>query len=122
MVNQPVVFRRSELYKTTYLDKVLSHPSIKNKFRAFMEIKRTNPTQPFGSSDKPFLSAGNFAAAVPGLRHAHVTHDISIVYKVVDNQVYLYGFFTHDDLGTGQPANINRQKSIAKRFSNVGFG
>jgi mRNA-degrading endonuclease YafQ of YafQ-DinJ toxin-antitoxin module len=116
-----VLFRRSDLYKDTYLTKVLPYPSVKNKFRDFMEVKRTNPNQPFGASDKPFRSSGNFISAIPGLRHAHITFDLSIVYRVEGNQVFLYGFFTHDELGTGQPANINRQKSAATRFSNTRF-
>ena len=116
-----VVFRRSELYKQTYLDKVLPNPTVKNKFRDFMEVKRNDPNQSFGSSDKPFASAGHFSKAIPGVRHAHITHDLSIVYKVTGNEVFLYGFFTHDELGTGQPANINRQKSAAKKISNQNF-
>lgn len=116
-----VVFRRSPLYKETYLARVLPNPSIKKKFRDFMEIKRRDPNQSFGSSDKPFTPKGNFANAVPGLKHAHLTFDLSIVYKVVGTQIFLYGFFTHDDLGTGQPPNINKQKSNAVKFANQGF-
>lgn len=86
-----------------------------------MEVKRENPNQPFGSSDKAFTGAGNFAKMVPGLKHAHITHDLSVVYKVIGNEVYLYGFFTHDELGTGQPPNMNRQKSTATKFSNQQF-
>lgn len=116
-----VVFRRSELYKQTYLDKVLANPTLKNKFRDFMEVKRNNPNASFGSSDKPFVSVGHFAKAVPGIRHAHITHDLSVVYKVIGNEVFLFGFFTHDELGTGQPANINKQKSSARRLANQDF-
>lgn len=114
-------FMRGELYDATYKVRVLPYPSIRKKFRDFMEIKRNNPRQPFGASDKPFRSGGHFDNVVPGLAHAHITPDISIVYKVVGNQIYLYGFFTHDDLGTGQPANINRQKSAAQRLANQTF-
>lgn len=122
MPGQEVVFRRSDLYKDTYLTKVLPYASVKNKFREFMEVKRQNPNQPFGSSDKAFTGSGNFSAAVPGLRHAHITFDLSVVYRVAGNEVYLYGFFTHDELGTGQPPSMNRQKSAAARFRNTNFG
>jgi hypothetical protein len=114
-------FMRGELYDATYKVRVLPYPAVRKKFRDFMEIKRNNPRQPFGSSDKPFRSGGNFDSAVPGLMHAHITFDLSIVYKVVGNQIYLYGFFTHDDLGTGQPANLNRQKGAASRLANQTF-
>lgn len=114
-------FMRGDLYNATYAVKVQPYPAIRKKFRDFMELKRANPTAPFGSSDKTFNSDGFFNAFVPGLRHAHITFDLSIVYKVVGNQIYLYGFFTHDDLGTGQPRNINRQKNAAKRLSQQNF-
>lgn len=118
----PVVFRRGGLYKETYLAKVLPYQSIKNKFRDFMEIKRNDPQQPFGSSDKPFKTFGNLDNAVPGLRHAHLTFDLSILYRVEGNQVFLYGFFTHDDIGTGQPPSMNRQKGMGSKLANQTFG
>lgn len=114
-------FMRGDLYDATYAVRVQPYPAIRKKFRDFMELKRNNPTAPFGSSDKSFSSDGTFSAVIPGLRHAHITFDLSIVYKIVGNQIYLYGFFTHDDLGTGQPRNINRQKNAAQRLSNQDF-
>lgn len=75
----------------------------------------------YGSSDKPFQPKGNFGTKIPRISHAHITHDTSIVYRVVDNTIYLYGFYTHDELGTGQPDNKLRQKSMATRFSNMKF-
>ena len=82
-----------------------------------MELKRANPNQAFGSSDKPFISSGFFSAAVPGIRHAHLTFDLSIVYKVEGNIITLYGFFTHDELGTGQPPNLRRQKGVSQQLA-----
>ncbi len=113
-----ITFRRCELYKETYLSRIKPYPQLREKLRQFMEIKRNNPQQQFGKSDKPFLSAGFFTQAIPGIRHAHLNLDISVVYKVSGDVITLYGMFTHDDLGTGQPPNINKQKSIAQRLSN----
>lgn len=119
-----VVFRRSPEYKETYMTKVKPYESVKNKFREFMEIKRNDPNQPFGKSDKHFLGDGYFSSQVPGLKHAHITADLSIVYKISGKnptEVYLYGFYTHDELGTGQPPNIRRQSSVAKSFRSYTF-
>lgn len=119
-----VVFKRSPEYKDTYLRRIKNQPSLKAKFRDFMELKRNNPLQPFGASDKPFLGGGFFSNAVPGLKHAHINQDISIVYKIVGKnptEIYLYGFYTHDDLGTGQPANKAKQQSMSTSFSNRKF-
>lgn len=116
-----VVFKRNPLYTETYNTKVLPYPKVRAKFREFMLQKRDNPNGTFGASDKPFVSAGNFQRFVPGLKHAHITHDLSIVYKVSGNAILLFGFFKHDELGTGQPPNMNRQKSIAQKFANQPF-
>ena len=84
-----------------------------------METKRNNIKTIFGSSDKPFKSKGSFGILVPGIRHAHITYDISIVYLVQNNTIILYGFFTHDELGTGTPPKINIQKSMAIKFKTL---
>jgi len=116
-----VVFRRSELYKQTYLSRVRDNAALKRKLHGFMEAKRTNPLQSFGGSDAPFVSQGPIGVQVPGLRHCHFTQDLSLVYRVQQNQVFLYGFFTHADLGTGTPGSIPRQRSAGQRFSNQNF-
>lgn len=113
-----VTFRRCELYKETYFKKVKPNPVIKEKLRQFMEVKRNDPHQVFGKNDKPFMNQGFYTAAVPGIKHAHITPDLSVVYKVDGEVVTLYGIFAHADLGTGQPSNINKQKSMAQRLAN----
>lgn len=112
------VFRRCDSYKETYFLKVRPYRTIRKKFSEFMELKRWNPNQPFGKSDKLFLNAGNFIRVIPNLKHAHITMDLSIVYKLEGGVIWLYGFYTHDDLGTGQPANQRVQSAMATKFSN----
>lgn len=112
-------FIRTPAYKETYLAKIKPYPAIKAKFRKFMETKRDNPNASFGSSDKPFISKGSFGILIPGLKHAHITHDLSIVYLHRGNTIVLYGFYTHNELGTSRPAKINIQKSMAKKFKSM---
>jgi len=114
-------FLRSDLYRRTKAARVDPYPAIRNKFHQFMQTKRANPNQPFGGSDKPFTGQGRYQTAVPGLRHAHITHDLSVVYLVQGRRVYLFGFFTHDDLGTGSPPNLRRQQALAAQISNQQF-
>jgi mRNA-degrading endonuclease YafQ of YafQ-DinJ toxin-antitoxin module len=87
-----------------------------DKFRL---SKETAPTVPYGSSDKPFRGDGHFS----GLSHAHLTHDISLVYRYdrSSNQFKLYGFFKHDDLGTGTPPNLRKQSSVGSRLTTQVF-
>jgi len=95
--------------------------SVKDSLKRFLSSKRTNPQQSYGNKDYPFTSAGQFAHEVPGLMHAHLSQDLSIVYKVQGNEIYLFGIFSHADLGTGNPPNIRKQTSMARRFANMTF-
>lgn len=115
-------FWRSDDFYDTVAKKVKAVPALARSFRRFMEIKRRDPQAQFGQNDTGFEGSGNFIAKNPGLRHAHIGHDMILVYRVSpQNELYLYGFWTHDDLGIGRPANSNRQKSMSQRFANYQF-
>lgn len=117
-------FQVSPLFRETFAAKTQSNPALKSKVEQFLQVKGQDPTQQFGASDKPFRSGGIFANAVPKIRHAHLTHDLSMVYTVeggTDPVIRLYGIFSHDDMGTGQPQNLNRQRGVATKFAGQGF-
>ena len=120
----PVVFKPSQLYLETLVEKSRDYPVIGQKMQEFRNFKSANPLQPFGATDKPFVGKGSFGTVISGLRHAHLTHDIMIVYTISGRnptEFRLYGIFTHDELGIGQPANMKRQQSQAKRMANQVF-
>lgn len=75
----------------------------------------------FGSTDKKFKSSGNFGKEIRGVAHAHLTDDISIAYLVDGDKLNLYGVYSHDAIGTGQPPNINRQQQIADQWARMSF-
>lgn len=94
----------------------------------FMKLKTDSPHngaapdgKKFGDTDKRFRSGGKFTGKVDGISHAHLTHNISIVYLIRNDSLYLYGIYTHDDIGTGTPSNINRQEQMAGRWSRTEF-
>jgi len=116
----PATFQVTPLFRETFAAKTQANPVLASKFNKFIEIKKADPNQLFGASDKPFKSGGIFSNAVPKIRHAHLTHDLSIVYTVVGGDqpvIQLHGIFSHDDMGTGQPSNLNRQRSLAAQFA-----
>lgn len=81
----------------------------------FIRFKRDNPLSPFGSKDYPFKGDG----PLHGLPHAGLTFDVSIVYSISGknpNVITLYGIFSHDELGTGNPGNQKRMKQAATRI------
>lgn len=122
MANKPIL--RSEEYRwqtdPSNPKRIVRGP-ILNNLKDFLTLKRDNPRAAYGSSDKPFTGKGNFAGAIPGLAHAHLSFDLSIVYRIEHNVLYLYGIYSHDQLGTGQPPKMNVQKSMAQKFSNMNF-
>lgn len=73
----------------------------------------------FGSNDKKFKTTGNFGRETRGIAHAHLTHNISIVYLVDGDKLNLYGVYTHDAIGTGNPPDINRQQQVSSQWANM---
>jgi len=99
-------------------------PNLAAKFADFVGTKTENPVQQFGKNDTQMLSAGPLGKAVPGIRHAHLTQDLSIFYTLSgrDPTVFnLYGIFSHRDSGTGNNANPRAQKSLAQQLQNQLF-
>jgi hypothetical protein len=119
-----VKFQTGPLFDQTWRSRSENNASLKNKLSQFVQVKSQEPTASFGSSDKPFKSGGFFTNAIPKLRHAHLTHDLSLVYALeggADPVIRLYGVFSHDDLGTGNPPNKNRQRSMASQLAGQTF-
>lgn len=91
-----------------------------DKLKQFIERKKDNPMNSFGSRDKPFT--GHMRDAVPGevMMHVHLLHDANLLYTLTGTDtkvIKLYGIFTHDDIGTGQPQNINRQRNYVAKLA-----
>ena len=123
MVN--LVVKTSPLFNQTLHDKInQGNKRVSERLQDFLNTKKQNPLQPFGSSDKPF-TGDHLKKAVPNetMLHAHLTHDISIIYSLSGKDpkiLKLYGIFSHDEMGTGQPPNLKKQKQIAARLNNAG--
>lgn len=109
-----VTFKKCKLFDKTFSK---AQQPVKNKFKEFVKWKEAHPHEKFGGSDYPFVSAG----ALQGYWHAKLNFDVSIIYRVEKDVVYLYGVFSHDDAGTGQPANINKQQSLKSKLDNQVF-
>jgi hypothetical protein len=113
-----VVFKTCALFDET----LLQHGAeIYENFEKFKQIKMQNHMQPFGSKDTPFSGDGPLGNHKPKLIHAHLTHDISLIYFLSGANptvINLLGFFTHDAIGTGRPAAPKKQQSFVKRAKN----
>jgi hypothetical protein len=113
-----------DLFRETAAIHLKPGSSTEESFQNFIATKIQNPIASYGKSDKANPAGTPMAQYVPKIRHAHLTHDISIFYTISGSnpsELRLYGVLTHDEAGTGQPVNNKRQKSVAKRFSNQDF-
>lgn len=119
-----VRFRKCPLFNETLKEKLAIHGNnLASKYADFIRTKEQDPMQKFSAKDAPFVSDGILKYAIPGetLLHAHLMHDLNILYTLKGKnptEIKLYGVFTHDEIGTGQPPNIKRQKKIASKLSN----
>lgn len=102
------------------LKKYANNVSVLEIIRDFIDNKRKDPLAPYGSKDRPLTGGG----ALTGIQHAHLTHNISMLYsKGGANPIvfHLYGPYTHDDMGTGQPTDLKAQSRLFSRIKNQEF-
>jgi hypothetical protein len=119
-----VQFLTSPLFKKTYAEKTHAISGLSAKFADFVANKTSNPIQPFGKNDTRLVADAPLGKAVPGIRHAHLTQDLSVFYTVSGRDptlINLYGIFSHKDSGTGNNQNIKIQKSLGQQLANQQF-
>lgn len=100
------------------------YPNTAEKLADFLRSKKENKLQPYGAKDYPFISEGPLGKAVPGLRHAHLTQDLSVFYTIGGSNpsvIKLYGIFSHQDSGTGNSPNVKIQQALGKSLSGQSF-
>lgn len=100
-------------------DTLQKHGALREKLAAFLQTKLADHMASFGASDKHYASKGSFGSLGIGLKHAHLTHDISVVYRIHGNPptIDIYGLYSHDESGTGTPPNMKRQKALASKIA-----
>lgn len=94
--------------------KHLKNSRIQTALKSFLVAKAENPQKPFGGKDYPMTGKGPLS----GIKHAGLSNDISIMYEIKNNTIYLFAIGSHDDLGFGRPNNIQKQKSLVKKINN----
>lgn len=107
-------------YCPLFFETLKKHSNLNAETQEFILHKINQPLMPYGKNDYPFRH-GN----LKGYNHAKLEgRDVSIVYTLSGSDpksLKLYGLFSHSELGTGTPPNMNKQKSIAKRLSHQQF-
>ena len=117
-----VVFKIGPVFRETAIKHSLNNPFIRDAIEKFKKSKTENPLAPYGAKD--YKIGNNFGNVIPGMMHAGLNNDVSIFYTLSGSNprtIHLHGIFSHDEAGIGQPANINKQKSVVKRMDNQKF-
>lgn len=111
-----------KIRKSSFFDETSrKHYQIADKVTKFIASKVENPAEPFGK-DTFFVSAGPIGRTGLKLKHAHLTQDIAVVYRVHGRDpqfLDLYGIYSHKELGTGNTPNLKTQKKVAKKFKDA---
>jgi mRNA-degrading endonuclease YafQ of YafQ-DinJ toxin-antitoxin module len=93
--------------------KYIKNSRVQSALKNFLVTKASDKRTPFGSKDYPMTGKGPLS----GIKHAGLTNDISIMYEIKNNTIYLFAIGSHDELGFGRPNNINKQKSLVKKIN-----
>jgi len=112
-------FLKSKLFDRTVEGRKAMMTNIEEKIAEFIATKTADPMQQFGSKDKPFGGDGPIGKAFPKMRYANMNSDIRLFYTMEGKNptiFKLYGVFSHDDIGLGQPGNIKRQASFIQKL------
>ncbi len=91
------------------------------ELKSFTDAKEKDPIAPYGSKDYPYRG-GDLATTKTS--HALLRKDMYVIYKVSGKNptiVYLYGFTTHEDSGTGTPPKQSKQQAFAKQLHRMKF-
>lgn len=97
-----------------YYETKKKYPELEKKLKTFVAFKLSNVNQPFSKADYQFDgdSALGKKQINMVLRHAHMSQDVSIVYRIHHDTGFfldLYGLFTHEDIGRkGSPKDKTR--------------
>lgn len=113
-----VIPRRCSFFNET----LKRHPEISKRLQEFLQFKAENPLARFGSKDEHFTGDG--ALKTSSLIHAHLSRDISILYKRHgQNPIYLdlYAILSHQELGTGTPSSPKTQKKMVSKMDSQAF-
>jgi hypothetical protein len=110
------IFKRSDEYRETKKKYAING----NHLKAFFAVKRPNPYAVFGNKDYAYQEG-----PLKGIMHCALSRGIRLLYKIGGTKeqpvINLCLIATHDDTGTGTPAKIEKQKSVAKRIANMTF-
>ena len=106
-----------------HLETLKERPDVLPAVKDFLKVKSADVTARYGAKDTHFIADGPIGLTGLKLKHAHISQDLSIVYRVHGNPavIELYGVFSHKDLGTGNTPNIKTQKRMATKFLNQTF-
>jgi hypothetical protein len=90
------------------------YPRAAAKYLEWIRVKMENPMSLIGY-DKPFVAKSPY----DGLMHAHMDDDVSVVYRITGKDprhIKVYGFYSHEDLGTTRPPKQKVQQIVGTRL------
>jgi mRNA-degrading endonuclease YafQ of YafQ-DinJ toxin-antitoxin module len=113
------LFKKCKLFEKSF-EKYKTNNRIVQALKAFVESKSEKPDERFGAKDYKFKGG-----ILGDYYHASLSFDVSVIYQMKregENTVFLlYGIFSHDDSGTGQPSNTKKMQALVTKLDNQTF-
>ena len=120
----PVKFETCPLFDESVIAAAKKDSNIIQLIKDFKNFKSKDPLAQYSDKDQCLAPNTAFTIEVPKIRKARLKHDSSIYYTLSGKDphvIKLYGVFSHDDAGIGQPQNIKKQKTLANRMARQHF-
>jgi hypothetical protein len=126
----PTIAPRGEVVELRMAGKTIANlpPAILANYRKFVEFKTANPTSEFPGGDKRMIASAPFGRAVPGIAEADLNDDMHVIYVTRPTKdeknmpvvkVFVFGIFSHKDLGIGNNRQPRINDQMADRFKNA---
>lgn len=121
MASPKVIVHTCPEFDSTFKHHAKATQGAVDAVKKFIDHKKVTSLEPYGSKDYPMIKDGPIGRAVAGIKHAHLTQDVSIFYRLSGSgdtrNLHLYGIYSHKESGTGNSSNLKIQQQVGKRLS-----
>jgi hypothetical protein len=110
---------RAQNFENSFVEASKSITDLGTQLANFIEFKKINPSQRYNAKDSMFRGAGPLGQL--RIWHCHFTQNYSLLYRIKGSnprKLYLFGMYTHMDLGISNTPNNKRQQQVSKTFGN----
>ena len=117
-----------EILRTAPKTLVSQNDAVTSNYKKFVAFKTANPTKDFPGDDKKMNATAPFGRAVNGIHEADLSDDMHVIYVTRPGRdennlpvvkIFIFGIFSHKDLGISDKSQPRINQQMAERFKNA---